>query len=68
MVRFAEFGNDIKLIKQRNMSQAMYLARLAGTKAQEEVYCRDPAVLKDIAEYLKRKRKIEGSPEVGASS
>jgi AcrR family transcriptional regulator len=68
MLRFAEFGNEIKMIKQRDMSQATYLARLAGARAQDEVYCRDPAVLKQVAEYLKAEGKIEGSPEVGATS
>lgn len=66
MLRFAEFGSQIKMIKQGDLAQATYLARLAGTKAQNEIYCRDPVVLQEIAEYLKIESRIEGSPEAGA--
>ncbi len=63
MIRFAEFGDQIKMVKQRDMTQAIHLANLVGTMAREEVYCRDTKVLKEIASYLRIEAKILDLPE-----
>jgi hypothetical protein len=62
MLRFAEFGDNAKLVKQRDMCTSRPLKQMVGKYAQEEVYCRDPRVLEEIGTYLgiQTKRKEPG--------
>lgn len=52
MLRFAEFGDNAKLVKQRYVGMARPLPQLVGAHAQKEIYCRDPHVLEEVATFL----------------
>ncbi len=52
MLRFAEFGDNAKLVKQRYMGTATPLLQLVGAHAQKEIYCRDPHVLEEVGTFL----------------
>ncbi len=58
MLRFAEFGNQVKLIRQLDLTKVTPLHKLIGIKAQNEIYCRDQAVLLQIADYLGLEGKV----------
>jgi hypothetical protein len=61
MLRFAEFGNYIRMLKRRQVDDYHLLNQLVGTQAEKEIYCSDLSALEGIGKKLGLATRVETS-------
>jgi hypothetical protein len=59
MLRFGQFGDDIRMLKRRQIDDYAPLNELVGTKADKEVYCNSAKTLEEIGRMLGLETTIE---------
>jgi hypothetical protein len=65
MLRFAQFGDDVRMLKRRQIDDYGPLNELVGAKADKEVYCNDPKTLEEIGRKLGLETTIEVAGDMG---
>jgi hypothetical protein len=62
MLRFAEFGQWVSILKRREPKECNPLNELVGIRARNEVYCNNPTTLEEIGKKLGLKTTIQIIP------
>jgi hypothetical protein len=52
MLRFAEFGNLVRMLKRRDPEECNPLNELVATRASNEIYCNNPKTLEQIGKKI----------------
>lgn len=63
MLRFAEFGQWVRMLKRREPKECNLLNELVGIRANNEVYCNNPNTLEQIAKKLGLETTIQTIPQ-----
>jgi hypothetical protein len=65
MLRFAQFGDDVRMLKRRQIDDYGPLNELVGAKADKEVYCNNAKTLGEIGRKLGLETTIEVAGDKG---
>ena len=63
MLRFAEFGQLVRMLKRREPKECNPFNELVGTEASNEVYCNNPNTLEQIGNKLGLETTIQTMPQ-----